>query len=152
MKLKQICIAVLIIALLSIPQSAFALRNVGDTQADAIPFGTNINNEYTVDLILSDYADADWFRWDNYTGEDRMVRTFLGMLSGSSGIYKMGIKIKYSNGTESSLMYSDLYNFGNSSFSNIYVPAGASVYLKIDAVNFVSMYDYYRMFFTHSSI
>jgi hypothetical protein len=152
MKLKKICIAILIIGLLSIPQSVFALRNVGDTQTDAIPFGTNINHEYSVDLILSDNADVDWFRWDNYTGEDRRVTTFLGMLNGNSGIYKMGIKIKYSNGTETSLMYSELYTYGNSSFSNIYVPAGASVFLKIDAVNFVSMYNYYRMFFTHSSI
>ncbi|GEM_PF-6260469 len=147
MKLKQICIAVLIIALLSIPQSAFALRNVGDTQADAVYFAIDQNT----DLILSDSADVDWFKWDNFTGEDRRVTTFLAMLSGT-GIYKMGIKIKYSNGIESSLMYSDLYMFGISSFSNIYVPAGATIYLKIDAVNFVSMYDYYRMFFTHSSI
>lgn len=145
MRLKKLLIAVMVICILVVPQSAFAALGFGDTQATAIPLTPNSN---AFEFFLTSNLDEDWYKWENNTGNYKMF--YASMTMPNLSYYKFHFKIKFPNGDETELIESvpsgsdSLYRY----FPYLLVPEGATLYLKVSGS--VNPNDrFYRMFFNY---
>ncbi|UHA72549.1 hypothetical protein [Paenibacillus sp. 481] len=134
MRFKSLWTTLLVCAMsVGFTQSAFAgeIRphavGIGDTQAEALAITPNKH----ITLFLSHSNDADWFKWTNraINGETK----FVGLQPSSSDAeYRLGFKLRYANGFESSLFFAPDTGPGNlQSISNLAVPAGATLYVVV---------------------
>lgn len=85
-------------------------------------------------MSLSNSSDVDWYKWTNNTGKDKFIGTVLTPYNGGQSDYVLGHKIVYVNGMQSGLFYSQ----DSLGIENIYIPTGATLYLKVGAKVFIS--------------
>lgn len=159
MKMKKMLSILLISSsLLAISPSAFAdsaesatvqpsgtitpyVSGLGDTLDNAITL-TNMQ-EYS--LYIDRAQDEDWYKWTNDTGAAKLVST--GVLNlGPQNSLQISSIVKYADGRETTMLYAEPTIVGNSSkqsnIRNLYVPDGATVYLRINANKFVAIEQY----------
>jgi hypothetical protein len=154
MKLKKMFSILLIFAgLMTVSLSAFADRaitnsevtpqvsGVGDTRATAI----DIFNGSEYNLFLETATDEDWFKWTNNTGAPHLIYSF-AYNKGSENVITQGAILQYGPTSESSMIYarpSEKNNpSGPSAFELLYVPAGTTVFFKVQATEFVKLESY----------
>lgn len=156
MKIKKLLTVLLTsLLLLTLSSSVFASEitpmatGIGDTQERALSLVPNSS----FDLYLSNGTDEDWFKWTNDTGVPKKVTGFLNITQPQYNLnsHRLGLLIKYSDGSTSSILYS---NFGreaeghhSQNISNVYLPPGATAYFVVDSVKFVALSQYTLQFY-----
>lgn len=156
MKMKKLFSILLISAsLVTVSQSVFAdesttqltpqVIGVGDTRATAI----DLFNGSEYNLILESATDEDWFKWANNTGEPKLIYSN-AYNKGSENIIIQSAIFQYGEGRESGVIYANPTKKGNtgwpSTFEFIYVPAGTTVFFKVQAQEFVKLESYRYQF------
>lgn len=141
MKLKKMLTVLFTsVLILTFSSPAYAATGVGDTKETAI----TLIPDTTYTLFLSNSSDEDWFKWTNTTGDFKFIGGYFSP-SNDAAEYRLGIHIVYSPSQSSFILYADNYGPGNSQvIDNILIPPGATVYFKIDSINYAMMqYDFW---------
>ncbi len=137
LKLKKV-LAVLFtcVMVLTMSSSAFAsdvqprVIGIGDTKETAITINSTSEEH---NLYLSNAKDQDWFKWTNNTGKAQLITAILRP-SGDQCHFRLGMRIEYADGKESSTFYAETGGGGFITFlHNIYVPEGAAAYMVVDS-------------------
>ncbi|WP_145038632.1 hypothetical protein [Paenibacillus sp. Y412MC10] len=121
---------------------------VGDTKAQAI----DIFNDQEYNLFLQTAEDQDWFKWTNTTGEAKFVMGWLDSLN-QANVLNLAAVIHYdtTNTRYTTILNAEPTNASDKSESgkirNLYIPAGATLYFKVNALNFNSAAQYKLQFF-----
>ncbi|MDR9857215.1 hypothetical protein RJP21_26815 [Paenibacillus sp. VCA1] len=159
MKLKKMLSILLISSsLLAISPSAFAdsaepataqpsgtitpyVSGLGDTRNNAI----TLMNMQEYSLYIDSAQDEDWYKWTNNTGVAQLVTT--GVLNlGPQNSLQISSIVQYTDGRETTMLYAEPTIVGNNSkqsnMRNLYVPDGATVYLRINANKFAAIEQY----------
>jgi hypothetical protein len=158
-KIKKLLSLLIISAIVMLPSaSAFAenvnstevtpyIVGIGDSQATAISLLLNEYGGVVYDLFIQNSTEKDWFKWTNTSSGYKRVYATVGGYSGN-GVTRAGYKINYNNGFgETQIFYTEKANTTESqTFGNIFVPAGATVYIVVDAPNFSSAPAYHLNF------
>ncbi|MGM1050263.1 MAG: hypothetical protein ACQEXX_29655 [Bacillota bacterium] len=156
MKLKKLfSILIISASLMTISQSAFAdatnvntndfvvptVAGLGDTKDQAI----DIFDRQEYNLFLQSANDEDWFKWTNNTGQGRFTYGHL-YNRGPENVISTGVVIKYNDTKESTMLMTQPTSKGNttnsSTFLNVYVPEGATLYMRVKANEFVNTEQY----------
>lgn len=158
MKMKKLFSILLISAsLITVSQSAFAdeastnsevtpqVIGVGDTRATAI----DLFNGSDYSLFLESATDEDWFKWTNNTGAPKLIYS-LAYNKGLENIIVQSAIFQYGDGGESGVIYANPTTKGNTSgastFEFLYVPAGTTIFFKVQAQEFVKLESYRYQF------
>ncbi|MDH6672785.1 hypothetical protein M2277_003447 [Paenibacillus sp. LBL] len=158
MKMKKLFSILLISAsLMTVSQSVFAdspvnevevipyVIGLGDTKTQAV----DIYDGQELNLFLQSAEDEDWFKWTNNTGKGQFTYGFLNNL-GPENTVALGIVIQYTPSRESELLIAEPTQKGNPNWSskirNVYVPDGATLYLRVKADEYVNLEQYMLSF------
>ncbi|OPA75674.1 hypothetical protein BVG16_20290 [Paenibacillus selenitireducens] len=158
MKLKKMFSILLISAgLMTVSLSAFAdgavtnsevtpqVSGLGDTRATALDIfpGSDYN------LFLETATDEDWFKWTNNTGAPKLVYS-RAYNKGSENVIVLGAILQYTPTIESTMIYANPTEKNNSNrpstFDLLYIPAGTTVFFKVQAKEFVKLESYRYQF------
>lgn len=164
MKIKKILSVLLISSVVMLPSaSAFAEENsqlsevtpfvvgIGDSQSTATSLLLNgqggVLGGVVYDLFIQNSTEKDWFKWTNTTASYKRVYATVGGFAGN-GPTRAGYKINYNNGFgETQVFYTEKAGTTETqAFGNLFVPAGATVYIVVDAPNFSSPPAYHLNF------
>lgn len=137
---KMLTVLFTSVLLLTFSSPVGAVTGIGDTKESAV--GLIPGTAYS--LFLSDSNDEDWFKWTNTTGDYKFIGGYFSP-SNKAAEYRLGIHIVYSPSRSSFILYANNYGPGNAQFiDNILIPPGATVYFKVDSINYAMMqYDFY---------
>ncbi|WP_036710977.1 hypothetical protein [Paenibacillus pinihumi] len=146
MKLKKLLIAVMVVCMLLLPQSAFAATGFGDTEDTAMQLTPRSQG---FEFFLSNSSDVDWYKWTNTTTNHQAF--WARMIMPKTGYYKFQYKIKFNNDDETQLFESlqAPNEFEYRFFSHIIVPAGATLYLKVSPNGFNPNDRFYSLLFDY---
>lgn len=164
MKVKKMLAALLIsTSVFSFSQAAFADNattsevtpmavGVGDTRDQAIALLQQSNQ---FNLFLQSAEDEDWYKWTNNTGHDRFVFAAVWPTGSADNILDLGAIVQYDETRETNLISGGLTTKGNPSwpsfYQNLYVPEGATLYLRVKAHEFVKT-EAYEFSFTYYNV
>ncbi|AWP28761.1 hypothetical protein PVOR_11845 [Paenibacillus vortex V453] len=165
MKLKKMLTVLLIsTSVFSFSQAAFA-DNATTSEVAPFVIGVGDSRELAIDLLqqqnnfnlfLQSGEDEDWFKWTNNTGQDRFVFGAVWPRGYADNILELGAIVKYNETRETNLITGGLTNKGNtgypSFFQNLYVPEGATLFLRVKAHEFVNTESYEFSFTYYSAI
>lgn len=150
-KTKKLFVALIVICMLAISQSAFATDDsvvvtpsaigIGDTVATAIPITPGSG---WVTLFLSNSTDRDFYKWKNTTGSPKLMDISLQSPAGAN--YDLQFFITYPSGISSTFVDVPDWGVGASEFaSSIYLPANCEIYFIVKARLFNSSSDFYQV-------
>lgn len=113
---------------------------IGDTRDNAL---TLISNQ-PYDLFIANASDVDWYKWTNNSGKDRWILLDLRSNGGQTSL-DLAAQIKYTETRESTLLYAEPTKPGSefpAIIRNLYVPQGATLYVRASANKFVTQEQY----------
>lgn len=135
MKFKKILTVLFTsVLLLTFSSPIYAATGFADTKDQAFSVQPTAAGNYVMSMSLSNQYDVDWYKWTNNTGSDKFISTLIAVLDNSSGSkYHIGHELVYKDGRSTDIFYS----YDGTGISHIYVPAGATLYIRAESKVFV---------------
>jgi hypothetical protein len=164
LKIKKFLSVLLISAVVMIPSaSAFAEDNIqisevsptavgiGDSESTAISLILNgeggVIGGVTYDLFIQNGTEQDWFKWTNTTTNFLRASAAVGGFAGN-GPTRAAVIIKTQGLADTGPIYVDQANTPErQNFSNLIIPPGSTVYVRVDSPNNPNMSAYHFVFF-----
>ncbi|MUG44436.1 hypothetical protein [Paenibacillus woosongensis] len=140
---KMLTVLFTTVLLLTFSSAANAAVGFADTKAQAFSVQPKAAGNESMSMSLSSSNDVDWYKWTNNTGTDKFISTALVVFDNSSqSKYQIGHELVYKDGRSTDIFYA----YDGRGISHIYVPAGATLYVRVEAKVFIDPSIVYWLF------